>query len=208
MSEDKDENKWDFRAGNLALDFANTVDWPASDHPEELLNTYGDLVDWAIYYALLTPDESRSLTADAEKRPGEAAKILEHAIALRDSIYRIFSATAHGKQAEAEDLERLKEAWERAVASAEIAPRDEGFTWKWINQPVDLEQILWPVSRAAVDLLLSDSIRQVGQCADDRGCGLLFMDTSRNHSRQWCSMDDCGNRAKARRHYRRSKEKG
>jgi len=67
--------------------------------------------------------------------------------------------------------------------------------------------MLWPVTRAAVDLLLSDSLAQVGQCADDRGCGLLFIDTSRNHSRQWCSMDACGNRAKAQRHYRRSKKK-
>jgi predicted RNA-binding Zn ribbon-like protein len=29
---------------------------------------------------------------------------------------------------------------------------------------------------------------------------------SRNHSRRWCDMGDCGNRAKARRHYRRHKE--
>jgi len=41
--------------------------------------------------------------------------------------------------------------------------------------------------------------RLVGRCA------WLFLDTSRNHSRRFCSMDECGNRAKQRRHYQRRK---
>ena len=44
------------------------------------------------------------------------------------------------------------------------------------------------------------------QCADDRGCGWLFLDTSRNQSRRWCSMKSCGNRAKVRRHRSRLTE--
>jgi predicted RNA-binding Zn ribbon-like protein len=55
------------------------------------------------------------------------------------------------------------------------------------------------------DLLTSGDLDRVGQCADDR-CGWLFLDVSRNGSRRWCSMEACGNRAKARRHYRRSQE--
>nr|WP_272885753.1 CGNR zinc finger domain-containing protein [Fictibacillus marinisediminis] len=34
-------------------------------------------------------------------------------------------------------------------------------------------------------------------------CGWIFIDTTRNRSRRWCSMDDCGNPEKARRHYKR-----
>jgi predicted RNA-binding Zn ribbon-like protein len=67
--------------------------------------------------------------------------------------------------------------------------------------------MLWPVARSAADLLTSaEELARVGQCADDRGCGWLFFDTSRNHSRRWCAMKDCGNRAKARRHYRRQRK--
>jgi predicted RNA-binding Zn ribbon-like protein len=40
---------------------------------------------------------------------------------------------------------------------------------------------------------------------DDQGCGWLFLDTTRNHSRRWCSSRDCGNRDRARRHYTRSR---
>jgi predicted RNA-binding Zn ribbon-like protein len=208
MTENTKESPWSFQAGNLALNFANTVEWHASDHPDELLNAYSDLVDWARDYALLSPEAAQALAAEADRHPEAAGKALARAIDLREAIYRIFSTVVCCKQPEPEDLARLKEAWRQAMASAEIAPDDEGFTWKWADQPADLEQILWPVAGAAVELLLSDTLSQVGQCADDRGCGLLFIDTSRNQSRQWCSMDACGNRAKAQRHYRRSKEKG
>ncbi len=204
---DTKDSAWSIQSGNLALDFANTVDWHASCHPEELLNTYVDLVTWAYDYSLLTLDEARFLTAEAKNQPKAAMKSLEKAIALRESIFCIFSAIANDEQPMGEDLDRLKDVWGEAVAVAKIVSQGKGFTWTWEKHPLTLERMLWPISLAAVELLLSKTQSQVGQCADDRGCGLLFIDTSRNHSRQWCSMDSCGNRAKAQRHYHRSKKK-
>jgi predicted RNA-binding Zn ribbon-like protein len=206
MAENTKQSPWSFQAGNLALDFANTVDWHASDHPDELLHSYQDVVDWARDYAVLSPESATALASEADRHPEAAGKALVDAITLRETIYRIFSAIACCGQPEGDDLERLKEAWRQAVASSEITPLDEGYAWKWESQPSDLEQMLWPVAQAAVDLLLSDNLEHVGQCADDRGCGMLFIDTSRNRSRQWCSMDACGNRAKAKRHYQRTKQ--
>jgi len=37
-------------------------------------------------------------------------------------------------------------------------------------------------------------------------CHWLFLDRSRNRSRAWCDMAVCGNRAKASRHYHRTRE--
>ncbi len=198
---------WSFQAGDLALDFANTVDWHASDHPEELLNTYIDLVNWSCDYSLLTSDEAQPLITKAEKQPKSAMKALERAITLRKSIYRIFSAIASDIQPGDEDLDKLKVFWGEAVGAATMISQGKRFTWTWKGQPLTLDQMLWPICFAAVNLLFSKNLSQVGQCADDRGCGLLFIDTSRNHSRQWCDMNSCGNRAKAQRHYHRIKNK-
>jgi len=206
MAENTKQSPWSFQAGNLALDFANTVDWHASDHPDELIHSYRDVVDWARDYAALSPESAKALISKADDQPESAEKALEKAIGLRNAIYCIFSAAAQGCQPEPDALKRLKEVWGQAVASAEITPLDEGYAWKWESQPSDLAQMLWPVAQAAVDLLLSENLEHVGQCADDRGCGMLFIDTSRNRSRQWCSMDACGNRAKAKRHYQRTKQ--
>ena len=75
---------------------------------------------------------------------------------------------------------------------------------------ISLDKMIWAVARSAADLLTSADLKRVGVCAGE-GCGWLFFDTSKNNSRRWCAMEDCGNRAKARRHYQRSqtqKKKG
>ena len=67
----------------------------------------------------------------------------------------------------------------------------------------NLDTMLPPILQSAVDLLVSkNDLERVKQCEGD-SCGWLFFDTSRNRSRRWCSMADCGNRAKARRFYQK-----
>jgi len=199
---------WSFQAGNLALDFANTVDWHASQNPEELLTSCTALVNWSRDFGVLQEADAKSLLRKVSEHPDEAARALLQAHILREVIYRIFHAVAQKEAPSGNDLENLKEALTRAIAAARLAPQEKGFGWDWPFEPPSFEQMLWPITRAAVDLLLSENLSQVGQCADERGCGMLFIDTSRNHSRQWCSMDTCGNRAKAQRHYTRHKRTG
>jgi hypothetical protein len=62
----------------------------------------------------------------------------------------------------------------------------------------------WLAARNYLELLSAAPDRIRG-CADG-SCILHFFDTSRNGTRRWCSMAACGNRAKASRHYARSKE--
>ena len=199
---------WSFQAGNLALDFANTVDWHASQNPDELLTSYTALVNWSVAFGMLQEADANPLHVKAREYPDEAAKALSQARLIRETIYRIFSAVAQRKAPAEVDLETLKEALTQAITAARLAPQEKGFGWDWPFESPSFEQMLWPIIQAAVDLLLSKNLSQVGQCADERGCGMLFIDTSRNHSRQWCSMDTCGNRAKAQRHYPRQKRTG
>ena len=60
----------------------------------------------------------------------------------------------------------------------------------------------WGMDDLAADAELLASEQQLAhlrQCCGDN-CGWLFLDSSKNHSRRWCDMRDCGNRAKVRRH--------
>lgn len=61
---------------------------------------------------------------------------------------------------------------------------------------------------AAAEFLVSNDQGLVGQRADDRGCGWLFLDTSKNHSRRWCDSGDCVNRARRRRFQERARKPG
>ena len=197
-----EEKKFDLKAGLLCLDFANTSDWHASSHPEESLNSYADLVSWAFQAGALTQGEAEALLRAAARRTREAADVLARAINFREAIYRIFSATAHGEPPAQGDLAIVNAEVAQAQGRLRLVPSDDGYAWGWAGGEA-LERMLWPVARSVAEVMTSGDLHRVGECADDRGCGWLFLDLSRNHSRRWCDMKSCGNRAKAKRHYQR-----
>lgn len=194
---------WSFNAGKLALNFANTADWHSSDAPEELLLSYNHMTRWATHAGLLTDSAARKLRSAAAREPQAAKAALDRSISLRELCFRIFSAIAREQDPSVQDLAQLNQALAETSENARVVHMGDGFQWKWDGDRGTLDWMLGPIARAAADLLTSGELHRIGLCADDRGCGYLFYDTSRNHSRKWCSMDACGNRAKAKRHYQR-----
>ena len=192
-----------FEAGRLSLTFANTVEWHASEQPTEYLNSYADLVRWAEEVKLLTGDRAEQLSQEGLHRSEEANKVLEKAIELREVIYRIFSAVAAEQSVEPDDLDILNKALSESLIWLRVTQTGDGFSWAWSVDETTLDQMLWPIARSGAKLLTSEELDRVRKCADDRGCGYLFIDMSRNRSRKWCDMRGCGNRAKVRRYRRK-----
>ena len=195
---------FDLTGGLLCLDFANTVDDRTEFHPQELLNSYNDLVSWSEQAHVLTEQEAQRLLEKAARRPSEASRVLKRAVAIREAIFRIFKAVAEDASPEDEDLVSLSAAVADAQNHAQIVLKANGFIWNWAGNAGDLDRMLWPVVRSAADFLTSDELDTVRVCASD-SCNWLFLDTSKNHSRRWCNMKSCGNREKARRFYSRKK---
>jgi predicted RNA-binding Zn ribbon-like protein len=201
-----DEADFDFDSGSLCLDFANTADWHASEEPQERLDQYTDLLLWGWAANLLNKNQAQDLLQAAENQPQAAVKVYERAIQLREVLYRIFSQTAGQELPRNEDLAFFNSALQNVMPHLRLINSAEGFVLHWQESRDALDRMLWPVIQSAVDLLTSGDLDRVGECADDRGCGYLYLDTSRNRSRRWCSMESCGNRAKAMRHYGRQHE--
>jgi len=186
---------FDRTATHLALDFANTVSNrhtpPATDH----LESYEELVEFARQTGLVAKAEARRLALLGQQRPAAAAGVLAEAVALREALYRIFVAVAGGSTPRAGDIAVLNTHHARFRL-------DERFRWEWSARPDGLDAFLGPVVRSAIDLLTSDRRERVSLCAEET-CLWLFLDTSKNRSRRWCDMAQCGNRAKARRFHER-----
>jgi predicted RNA-binding Zn ribbon-like protein len=197
------ENVYDFDAGDLSLDFANTKVWHASEKPEERLNSYADLVAWGEQAGLIAPELARRLYNLAIEQPANSDEGYHFAIQVREALYRIFSNRYAGKSIPEADLAVLNSVVREAMAHLQLTSLAGEFHWKWTAEIDGTNLILWPIARSAAELLTSDKGSNVRECEDDRGCGYLFIDQSKNHSRRWCSMESCGNRAKARRHYSR-----
>jgi predicted RNA-binding Zn ribbon-like protein len=196
---------FDLDAGALCLDFANTVEWHASERPVDRLNDISDLLVWGEAAGVLDREQAQAAAIWAESRPEAAGVAFDWAIWLREVVYRVFSNLTLGRSSDADDLARLNDVLGEAMAQVRIAATAAGFEWTWATDVPGAALITWSATRSTAELLTSEQLGRVRQCADDRGCGYLFIDSSRNRSRRWCSMESCGNRAKAKRHYNRKR---
>ncbi len=190
------------------LEFTRTVGWAERDRPDDELLSYEALVRWANGQGLLDRAESRRLYRVAAAEPRAAARVFRRAIELRGLLYRIFSAVGTGSAPAEADMQALNAWLPDANRRLCLVRRGRGFAWDWRDDPGPaLDRVLWPIIRSAAQLLTADELSRLKLCdADD--CGWLFVDASRNRSRRWCDMSDCGNRAKARRYRERQRADG
>lgn len=195
-----------FIGGQLCLDFCNTGGDRVDDFVNDNLKTYRGLVSWASQADLLDNEETHTLAALGDQYPDEANAIYERAVTLREALYRTFSAVAGERPVADGDLAILNRELGNGLGHLRLEQSSNGFDWAWASQPDDMDRMLWPVTKSAADLLLAPVREKLHECENDN-CSWLFLDESRNHSRRWCTMEDCGNQVKARSYRRRSKQK-
>ncbi|MGH2491746.1 MAG: CGNR zinc finger domain-containing protein [Candidatus Limnocylindria bacterium] len=189
----------EFVGGALALDFTNTVGGTHRAPNHEHLQHYDDLIDFVVQGGALPSAEGRRLKSEAGRHPVRAKEVLRRAIALREAMWRLFECTSDGRAVPTVDLAVVNREIAAAFAHARFLPTESNlFTWAWDQAP-SLDRPLWPIAKSAADLLgSSEALAQLRECASDT-CEWLFLDRSRNHTRRWCDMNDCGGRAKVRR---------
>jgi len=179
LTEDRDGFR--FRGGHAALDLAATLAGRLKDEPRELLATPADLDRWLVSAGL------------APKPAGSSLEDLARARALRETSYAI--AMGGGSSAARIQLNKIaanRAAAPRLTASGEVVRE---------GSPAEL---LATLAQHAVELLGSPDAARIRQC-EGGGCALLYLDLSRSGQRRWCSMESCGNRAKAEAFRRRQR---
>jgi predicted RNA-binding Zn ribbon-like protein len=188
--------------GHAALDFVNTVDWRGRPAPEEYLASYPALLEWAGYAELLDAAEAAQLRRRALDEPARAAVLLRSALVLREGAHRLFLARALGKPGKRSDIAIVNDVLRRYPSKGEIVALGELYGWRSAARAEPLSRIVERLAQIVAELLTAPELARVRLCGGT-DCGWLFLDTSPNHGRRWCSMEACGNRAKARRHYAR-----
>ncbi len=187
---------------DLAIEFANTLMWRGSA-PAESLQTAGDVIAWLSANQAVPTGALDDLSRWFDAHPEHAATFLRDAIQIREAIYRLLHGIATAATPDTADLHQLNNAL-RASPPRELIERTDGsYGWRIEAKPVAPE-ILAPMLWSAADVIVGPDSARVRECANHR-CLWLFLDDSKNGSRRWCSMQMCGNRAKARRHYQRHK---
>ena len=182
------------------MDFANTAEGtPEGEIEREHLLGYEDLAFWGRRVGLLSETDVERLLRERRGRLAEADAVFARALGFRGHLYGLFRAVAEGDDPPAEGVEALRRFECEAISRAKLVPSGDGFAWEWALGD-DLAGMLWPVAHSATGLLTSGPLGRVKGCA---GCNWLFVDESKNKSRRWCSMEDCGTHAKMRRYVAR-----
>jgi predicted RNA-binding Zn ribbon-like protein len=190
---------WTELVGNAAcLDFANSLDARPEPSRDWLSEPEG-LRAWAVHAGLVP-----------KGRADSTAGLLTAARDLRDAVYQVFSAVAAGRRAPQPAVAMLTSTAAEGLAVAHFrttdGPGQGGSSYELVWTPADGDrQVLWTVADSALGLLRHGPLERVGECPS---CGWLFLDTSRNGRRRWCSMAMCGNSVKSARHYARATGRG
>jgi predicted RNA-binding Zn ribbon-like protein len=191
--------------GHPALDLVNTLDNRfREDGPCERLENYADLLAFMRQTKLLGAQQVRSLAVGV--KPGAADRALQAAHGLRETLAAALYAAADGRAPPTAVIRTLQHHFRRADRHRELAWRagatpsttPAGVAWTWSRFATQAELPVWMLARAACDLMTSQGMHQLRTCGIET-CRWLFLDTSKNHSRRWCSMRICGNQMKARR---------
>lgn len=190
-------------AGHVALDFANTLD--NRYNPErrvDRLPTYSEFVAFAGQNGLVNPAQARALLAATSKR--QAKLVLDQAIRLREALNQLFLAAISGERPSSEAIETLNASLSEARSRRQLSWDRKDFVWSYRGSPDQPSSLIWPIAEAAAELLSSGDRARIRECSNP-SCRWLFLDQSKNHSRRWCDMSVCGNRAKARRFHARER---
>jgi predicted RNA-binding Zn ribbon-like protein len=195
-----------FIAGNLGLDFLNTIAVPV-DTKVEWLASGNDLLAW-LKRAKLLPE---TVLEDLRKRTraGELDAVAGQARALRD-WFKLFVYKYMGKRLPPRalrQLEPLNQLLAREEGFGQVVVNERhgdasGLMWRPQRRWASPESLLLPLARALADLVCTEDFSYVKAC-EGPACTLLFIDRSRRHARRWCSMAVCGNRAKQAAHRKR-----
>jgi predicted RNA-binding Zn ribbon-like protein len=192
------------RGGALCLDFVNTVDPRYGDERTEYLPDYAALVDWSVWVGALPAERRDALLAALD---GEA--VFRRAHALRERLHALLgprraagALPGFNREARAGALPGFNRELQRLGRHAALRPAGDRYALGWESAGT-AERLLWPVVRSAAELMIAPALDRVREC-DGENCGWLFLDTSKAGRRRWCSMEICGNRAKARRHRARA----
>ena len=193
-----------FAREELCIKFVNTVAWRLRNGVEDRAASPDAMLKWLSDAGLADGTIVSQLKARWKAAPRESVAFLRSAAELREAIYQLFIARIDGRKADPAAA-RVLNMHLSGSAGLGVALSHKTLGWQRPSGRLVSEGLLKPIAWSAAGLLTGPHAQKIKQCQDERGCGWLFVDESRTQNRRWCSMGDCGNLAKSRRHYRRAK---
>jgi predicted RNA-binding Zn ribbon-like protein len=190
--------------GDLCLDFCNTGQGARGSRKTEWLGSYGELVSWLEGARAVTASQAQGFRRSAASQPDAAREVWQRAIRLREELYGVLEARAHGRDPDPASIATIQAEHLRTAALGQLRWTGGCCCLALDPSTSALDGALQPIVHAAVNLLTSARLDRLRRCGNST-CHWLFLDETRNRSRRWCEMASCGNLAKVRRHRQKAR---
>jgi predicted RNA-binding Zn ribbon-like protein len=168
----------------------------------ELVGDFAEFVAWLQAFGVISPQERSEIESWSKK---QQANVLQAARELRAVLRSLCEVIAADKVVPQEAIDVLNTHLARRASQMQLRRTKSGVVAIDTLQLSEELSVLFPIARSAADWLLYADWTLLKKCANPT-CILWFYDTSKNHSRRWCSMEGCGNRHKVTAHYRKKKK--
>ncbi len=194
-----DTEKFILVGENLYLDFVNTK-IRRNGETCDLLHSEEDFLAWSLAVGLI--DKARA--ADLRKKITQ--KDFRDILDFRTTLDEMNIEILNGKKLQTRFIESINNYLKKNIGHREIKLSEGEIKKDFVTNFEEPLQLLAPIAESAADLLAEGDLSYLKRCESNE-CVLYFYDTTKNHSRRWCSMNNCGNRAKAKAFYKRKKSK-
>ncbi|WP_037304250.1 CGNR zinc finger domain-containing protein [Amycolatopsis orientalis] len=170
---------YDSIGGSVPLDLVNTISWRRDPtRRKDRLSDPARLSEWVV------------LVGAGPDRLEISEAVLESVKSFRETLYRVLVS-------DPPDVGALRKPLLAAYRHADLEP---SLPLRWTVPLENGDALPHFLALATEELLRSGDRERIREC-EGPGCGWVFTDHTRNRSRRWCSSSDCGNRARAKRHY-------
>src|SRR5262249_36615639 len=157
--------RFEFIAGALCLDFANTIHDSRAQDKEEELHAISDLLQWAKEAHLLSRAAHDCLAAHYQRNSRDAKTALARGMALRDFLISIFAGIANGRPVSSRHLSRLNSALAQVPGLLRVYKDSGRIEAGWMSAADGLQRICFAVLTSAAELLGSDRLGRIRECA-------------------------------------------
>lgn len=188
--------------GHLCFDFVNTISWRDTNSPHEWLDSLENLLIWTQLVGVFDEDQAKKLETEVLKMPGGVGDYLNKLVEIRELLNGIFMSVIDGKSPSKKDLKKFNQYVSNAYTRNIIVEKELTFQLE-VSEKLDLaSRLINKIVLSAVEVLTKVKLSRIKKCFS---CHWLYEDVSRNNSRRWCIMEDCGNRHKVNQFNKRRK---
>ncbi len=190
-----------FVGNHPCLDFINTQ-MIVRGNPTDLLGGYEDLIAWLVQAHMV--DKTHAAAVMTQWGHEDQEQLFEQGVTFRRTLRDMVTRIVARKSIPDSAIASINQILSRCPGYPQLVHKKGGYARQFQSQAAQKDGLLAPLVEAASDLLCSGKWSLVKKCGNP-ACILYFYDTTKNHTRNWCSMQLCGNRKKVAAHYQRKR---